>query len=291
MPQSKFTVVIPCYNEEAGIRKTIESIRECLGSTTDYELLVVNDGSTDKSRLILDELLKTDFRLRVVHHEFNQGYGAALKKGIRRANTELIVITDADGTYPSERIPELVNLAHEADMIVGARTADEVAYSLIRKIPKVFLRAYASWLVGVRIPDINSGMRVFRKSVAERYMKLLPDTFSFTTTITMAMMRNRYDVRFVPISYTHRLGESKIRPIRDTLHFVQLILRTGMYFGPLRVLTPLIALMTLGFLISLGYDIFILSNLTDKTILLLLFSLNTAIFALLADMIDKRSNG
>jgi len=138
---------------------------------------------------------------------------------------------------------------------------------------------------------MNSGMRVFRKSVVERFMNILPNGFRFTTTITLSMVRNHYYVRFVQISYASRVGKSKIQPIRDTLRFTQLIIRTGMYFAPLRVLTPIILLLMFGFGGSLFYDVFVLRNLTDKTVLLLLFTLNTAMFALLADMIDKRSIG
>lgn len=202
---------------------------------------------------------------------------------------ELIVITDADGTYPNERIPELVELAKTADMVVGARTAKNVKYSPIRKIPKLFLSAYASWLAGQKIPDLNSGLRVMRRSVVERFFNILPDSFSFTTTITLAMLTNYRRVLFIPIGYSPRVGNSKIRPIRDTLLFFQLILRTGMYFAPLRVFFPLGVLLSCAFLVSLMYDVFVLQNLTEKTLLLLLFGMNTAMFALLADMIDKRS--
>jgi len=288
MTEPQYTVVLPCYNEEKGIRQSIDAIRASLGDPASYALLVVNDGSSDASGRILEEIRADDAHLQVVHHERNQGYGAALKTGVRRTTTELIVITDADGSYPIERIPELVGLAAEADMIVGARTGEDVEYPLIRKIPKLFLRAYASWLTGASIPDMNSGLRVFRKSLVERFINILPDTFSFTTTITMALMRNRYNVQFVPISYKTRVGKSKIKPVRDTLRFMQLILRTGMYFAPLRVLSPVIGLLMLAFLASLSYDIFVLANLTDKTILLLLFGMNTTMFALLADMLDKR---
>jgi len=146
-----------------------------------------------------------------------------------------------------------------------------------------------SWLVGEPIPDMNSGLRIFRKSVFEQFAKILPDGFSLTTTITVAMMRSRYRVVFMPISYAERVGRSKIRPLRDSLGFFQLIVRTGMYFAPLRVLLPLAILLLLGFLGSLGYDVFVLRNLTDKTILLFLFAVNTVLFGMLADMIDKRS--
>ena len=136
---------------------------------------------------------------------------------------------------------------------------------------------------------MNSGLRVFRRQVVERFFKILPDGFSLTTTLTVAMMRNRYTVVFQPIAFAPRVGRSKIRPLRDTLGFIQLILRTGMYFAPLRVLLPLVAALSLAFGVSLGYDIVVLKNLTDKTIILLLFAMNTALFGLLADMIDKRS--
>ncbi len=284
-----FSVVVPCFNEEGAILETIAAIRRHLAEAGKWELVIVDDGSTDDSPRILDQAAAEDPALHVVHHSRNQGYGAALKTGIRRAASDVIVITDADGTYPNDRLPELIQLMDDADMVVGARTAADVQYPFIRKVPKAFLRRYASWLAGQNIPDINSGMRVFRKSVAERFMKMLPDTFSFTTTITLMMLRNRYIVQFVPIGYSARVGKSKIKPIRDTLRFVQLLIRTGMYFAPLRVLLPVSVMLLLASMGTLLYDVFSKDNLTDKTVLLFSFGLNTAIFALLADMIDKRS--
>ena len=289
MKETEFTVVIPCYNEEDGIEMTVDSLRKYLENTGQYEMIIVNDGSTDRTSEILQQLSEREPGILVVNHEKNRGYGAALKTGIRRASGNLIVITDADGTYPNERLPELIEIAKDADMVVGSRTADDVTYPLIRKIPKVFLKAYASWLAGQTIPDMNSGMRVFRRDLAEKFLTILPSGFSFTTTITLAMLTNYYDVRFIPITYHARIGTSKIRPIRDTLNFFQLILRTGMYFAPMRVFLPVVAMLGIGFFVSLGYDILVKNNLTDKTVMLLMFSMTTAIFALLADMIDKRT--
>jgi len=292
MTQPAFTLIVPAYNEEGAIRKTIESLRSYLTQAGPYELLVVNDGSTDATRQILEELAKEDSALTVVHHSRNGGYGSALKTGVRRARGPLIVITDADGTYPNERIPELVAKCGEGwDMVVGSRTGDEVTYPLIRKIPKVFLKAYASWIARQPIPDINSGLRVFRRDLAEQYLHFLPGGFSFTTTITLAMLTSYRRVLFVPIDYRPRIGKSKIKPIRDTLNFVQLIARTGMYFAPVRVLLPVIGAAALATFVSLCYDIFAYEspNLTDKTVTLFMLTLNSAMFALLADMIDKRS--
>jgi glycosyltransferase involved in cell wall biosynthesis len=285
-----FSVVVPCFNEVASIRSTIEALAG-ITVARGAEIIVVDDGSTDGSDQVLDELESSGgvADLRVVRQTSNSGYGAAVKTGVRRARAELVVIIDADGTYPCDRIPDLVDAAAGADMVIGARTEGTRGQSLSRRFAKSILRAHCSWLVGERIPDMNSGLRVFRKSVAERFFKILPDGFSLTTTLTVAMMRNRYTVVFEPIAFAERVGRSKIRPLRDTLGFIQLIVRTGMYFAPLRVLLPLVVVLSIAFAISLGYDIVVLENLTDKTIILLLFAMNTALFGLLADMIDKRS--
>jgi glycosyltransferase involved in cell wall biosynthesis len=285
-----YSVIVPCYNEVDGIQSTLAELAGVVGPVGG-EIVVVDDGSTDGTAAVLDELERTTAvpGLRVVHNERNLGYGAAIKTGVRRALADLIVIIDADGTYPCNRIPELVGAAHDADMVVGARPVGGEGQPFLRRIAKGILRAHCSWLVGQRIPDMNSGLRVFRKHIFDRYFKILPDGFSLTTTVTVAMMRGRYSVIFVPIGFADRVGRSKIRPVRDTLGFAQLILRTGMYFAPLRVLMPLAAILMLGFSASLAYDVVMLQNLTDKTVILLLFGMNTALFGLLADMIDKRS--
>lgn len=284
-----FAVVVACYNEQDAVLETIAELRASLRTAGPYELIIVNDGSSDGTGELLTRAAATDPLLKVVHHRRNRGYGASLKSGIRQATAPLIVITDADGTYPNHRIPELLALAAENDMVVGARTSDDVVYPLLRRIPKAFLRLYTSWIAGQPIPDFNSGLRVFRRDLAEKFMHILPDGFSFTTTITLAMLTTHRRVQFVPISYAPRIGKSKIRPIRDTLLFVQLIARTGMYFAPLRVFFPIGLALFATFLVSLAYDVIVLRNLTEKTLMLLLFAVNTAMFALLADMIDKRT--
>lgn len=286
----RFSLVVPCFNEEYAIAATVDELIATLETEGPYEIVIVNDGSTDGTEAALQQLAVREPGLRIVHHSRNKGYGAALKTGIRHAASDLIVITDADGTYPNHRIGELVDLARDADMVVGARVGSDVQYPLIRKIPKVFMRAYAEWIAGQDIPDLNSGMRAFRRSVVERFFNILPNGFSFTTTITLAMLTNSYTVHYMPISYAARIGKSKIKPVQDTLRFFQLILRTGMYFAPLRIYAPILVTVLLAFLGSLAYDVFVLRDLTEKTLLLMVLLLNSGMFALLADMIDKRSS-
>jgi len=284
-----FSIVVPCYNEQDAIAQTIEAIRNALPDKNSYELIFVNDGSTDETGLVLESELKKDGNFRIVTHNKNRGYGAALKTGIRLAQADLIAITDADGTYPSERIVDLVEAIKDADMVIGSRTGESVLYPLHRRFPKAFLCRYANWVTGTNIPDLNSGQRVFRKEQIKRFMRFLPDTFSFTSTITIAFLTNNLTVKYIPINYNDRIGKSKISPIRDTLRIIQLLVRTGMYFSPIKVFSPVVGFLALSFLISLSYDIFLIKNLTDKTVMLLLFTLNSGMFTLLADMIDKRS--
>jgi glycosyltransferase involved in cell wall biosynthesis len=228
--------------------------------------------------------------LKVVRHSRNRGYGAALKTGLRHARGEWILIVDADGTYPLESIAEMVATLPEADMVVGARTAAEVIYPHTRRVAKWFLRLALRWFVGRRVEDMNSGMRFFRKDLALRYWKFFPDGFSFTTTLTLIALVNGYAVRYVSIPYGERVGKSKIRPVRDTLGFLQLIVRTGFYFEPLRVFLPVIALVGAATAAAASWDVLVERNLTDKTVILILFTLNITLLALLADMIDKRSD-
>jgi glycosyltransferase involved in cell wall biosynthesis len=280
-----FSLIIPAYNEQNGILPVLDELRSTLNTAAcQYEIIVVNDGSTDDT----GKLLRPYKGIRLVEHRRNCGYGASLKTGIRNAKYDWIVITDADGTYPNDRIPHLVSLTDQADMVVGARTGANVRYSNLRKIPKWFLVRFAQWLTRSQIPDLNSGLRVFRKSIVERFVTILPNNFSFTTSITVAMLMNNYAVHYEPIDYHARVGKSKIKPIRDTLRFVQLILRTGVYFAPLRIFMPLAGIFFVGFLVSLLHNLWI-HDLTERTLILLIAATQIGMFALLADMIDKRT--
>jgi glycosyltransferase involved in cell wall biosynthesis len=285
------TIVVPAYNEELGIRGVVE--RLCaLELGVPVEVLVVEDGSTDGTAAVLRALEQEFGALRALRHGRNRGYGAALKTGFAAAAHEVVIITDADGTYPEDRIPELLACIDDgADMAVGARRGADVHIPLVRRPAKAALRLLASFLAGVDIPDLNSGLRAFRRDLVLSYRPILPDGFSFTTTITLASLTNGHRVDYVTINYAHRDGQSKIKPIRDTLGFTALIVRTVMYFNPLKVFYPITFLLLVGLLLSLAYDLLVESppNLGDKTVLLFVATVQVLSVGLLADLIEKKS--
>jgi glycosyltransferase involved in cell wall biosynthesis len=284
----EFSLIIPVYNEERG--SFANAIRQLLQNPWqgNWEIIVVDDGSDEKVEG--SEILGMD-RIKIIRHKRNRGYGAALKTGISNARNECIVITDADGTYPNERIPELVKTFQEGsyDMVVGARVGSKVKIPLIRKPAKWFITKLASYLTGREIPDLNSGLRVMKKEVVEKYIRILPDGFSFTSTITLATLTNGYSVKYVPIDYFKRDGKSKIKPIQDTLNFIQLIIRTVLYFNPLKIFVPLsFFLVLLAFLILLGSWI-LTGKAMDVTFgVVLMTAVMTMAIGMLADLIDKR---
>jgi glycosyltransferase involved in cell wall biosynthesis len=274
----KFTIIIPAYNEEKSIAGTIKELKEVLDNP---EIIVVDDGSKDNTLKIAQES-----GVKVVQHQFNKGYGAAIKTGIREAENEILGIIDADGTYPAKDFPRLLEFINENDMVVGVREKQNIP--LLRRPVKRFLTKFAQYLVGHKIPDLNSGLRVFKKETVSNFLHLLPSGFSLTSTITVAMHINDYKIKYVPIEYYKRSGKSKIKPIRDTLNFFQLLTRITMYFNPLKIFLPIS--LFLGFLgiISLGYDILVLRDLTDKTVITVNTAILIAVIGLLADLINKR---
>lgn len=283
------SVIIPAYNEEESIIGVITKIRDNLkiidGSC---EIIVVNDGSTDNTGKVLET---SKMNIKLLTHERNVGYGAALKTGIKNAEYENIVITDADGTYPNERILDLVHTLEEGgfDMVVGARTGKNAKIPLVRRPAKWVITKLANYLSGTKIPDLNSGLRVMRKEVVNKFMNILPDGFSFTSTITLALLTNGYSVKYVPIDYFKRKGKSKIRPIYDTFNFIQLIIRTVLYFNPLKVFFPLSLFLVLIAFLILIVSLLLTGKGMDVTFgVILMTAVIVITIGMLADLIDKR---
>lgn len=279
--ETAVSIIIPAYNEENAVREEVEVIRKVmLSNGIDHEIIVVDDCSQDKTA---EQAAKAN--AKVIRHPKNKGYGGALKTGISAAEHEIIIITDADGTYPAEAIPDMLEKIQEYDMVVGARIGVNVHVPFFRKPAKLFLRKLASYLAGEQIPDLNSGLRIMKKSIVEQYYHILPKGFSFTTTITLACLCNDYLVYFHPIEYKKRVGKSKIRPV-DAYHFLLLILRTMVYFNPLKVFLPTGAVF---FCFGLGkfiYDIY-LNNLSESAVFGLLGALIIWSIGLMSDQISK----
>lgn len=271
------TVVIPAFNEGLHVAEQVRAVQAVMdGTGWAYEIIVVDDGSSDRTA---HEAARTG--VRVLRHRRNRGYGAALKRGIEASSYPWILITDADGTYPPSAIPGMLKRADENDMVVGARVGEVVKIETSRRPAKWFLRQLASYLAGQKIPDLNSGLRLMRKDLIERYVHLLPSGFSFTTTITLACACNDHPMDFFPIDYHARLGNSKIRP-RHLYDFTLLILRTIVFFNPLKVFIPLGLLMALMGMAKLAYDI-TRDNLSESAVLGLLGALIVWAVGLLAD--------
>jgi glycosyltransferase involved in cell wall biosynthesis len=291
-PPPHVTVVLPCYNEENHVRAEIERIVKAMNASgITYELLAVDDASTDNTLDVLQKA-ELDFpNLRVLPFRRNGGSGTVRRVGSQIARGEIVVWTDADMSYPNERIPELVKMLDEdatIDQVVGARTSEEGTYKFLRVPAKWLIRKVAEWLTNQKIPDLNSGLRAFRKDVAQPYLRLLPPGFSCVTTITVAFLSNQHDVLYVPIEYAKRAGTSKFKFVRDAYLYILQVLRMVMYFNPLKALMPL-ALTLLGIGLGKGiYDVIAHPvRLATNTILVFLTGLIIASLALLADLIVR----
>lgn len=283
------SLILPVYNEVQAIRIVLEKLLTVLDGIEDLvELIVVDDGSTDGTADILENF---SHRIKIFRHPINRGYGATLKTGIRHAAYPLIAITDADGTYPNEQIPKLVHIFVEGnfDMVVGARTGKNVYIPPLRRPAKWFINKLANYLSEMKIPDLNSGLRLMKKDIIEEFIRILPDGFSFTSTITLAMLTNGYSVKFEEIDYFGRVGKSKIRPIKDTLNFVQLIVRTTMYFNPLKIFIPLSILLVIFAFITLIGSHYLFGKAFDVSFgVLIMTAVMVSAVGMLADLINKR---
>jgi glycosyltransferase involved in cell wall biosynthesis len=300
------SIVIPAYNEEHGIRGVLDSLFTRIARLDfegPWEVIVVNDGSRDDtarevaafSEIVMDywdDEKEAEDRLILVSHDQNCGYGAALKTGVRASRYPWILITDADGTYPDEAVGQVLSHGDQFDMVVGARIGAVSNIPLLRRPPKWVLRKFASYLARREIPDLNSGLRLMRKDVVERFIHILPNGFSFTTTITLAMLSEGKRVKYIEIDYLKRTGSSKIRPIYDTLNFLQLIVRTMMYFEPLRIFIPAAGIFMFGSAVVGAGSYFLLDRMLDSTTMLLFVTgVQLLAIGMLADVINKRLGG
>jgi polyisoprenyl-phosphate glycosyltransferase len=286
------TVVLPCYNEQAHVVAEIERITQALDeSSLRYELLVIDDCSTDRTLETVQQAALRFPHVRVMPFHRNSGSGTARRIGTHQGRGDIVVWTDADMTYPNERIPEIVELLIKdptIDQVVGARTSEQGTHKLLRIPAKWVIRKAAERLSGTTIPDLNSGFRAFRRDVALPYLRLLPSGFSCVTTITMAFLHNGHDIRYVPIDYSKRSGSSKFHFVRDAYRYILQVLRMVMYFNPLRVLMPAaLWLVFIGFAKAV-YDVAAHPvRISNNTVVIFMTGMIIGAVALLADLIVK----
>jgi glycosyltransferase involved in cell wall biosynthesis len=294
-PHPYVTVVLPCYNEQDHVLDEIARISAAMdASGYTYELMAIDDKSTDATLARLREAEDTYPRLRVIAFRRNGGSGTARRIGTTDALGQIVVWTDADMTYPNERIPELVRYLDDnpdVDQVVGARTSEQGTHKVFRIPAKWVIRKFAEWLSASKIPDLNSGLRAFRREVSLPYLRLLPPGFSCVTTITLSFLSNQHTVDYLPISYAQRAGSSKFHPLKDAYRYILQVLRMVMYFNPLKVLMPVaIWLVGIGFVKGVVDVARYHFHLTTNTVLLFVTGLIIGAVALLADLM-VRSRG
>lgn len=240
--QSTLSIVLPAKNERNGLQRVLPSIRQ---SFPDAEIIVVDDGSTDDTAQVA-----TEWASKVLTSPYSMGNGAAIKRGARIASGDILVFMDADGQHDGALIQRLLEkLAEGYDMVVGSRDQSGQA-NVSRGLANGLYNRIASWMTGFRILDLTSGFRAVRAEKFREFLHLLPNGFSYPTTITMAFFRSAYAVAYVPIPVAKRIGTSHIRPLRDGVRFLLIIFKIATLYSPLKLFAPVSGLF---FSVGLGY--------------------------------------
>ncbi len=281
------SIVIPVYNEEEVIKLILDKVRKIKREVSEYdfEIIVVDDSSQDSTF----EILKQENDIILINNPYNLGYGASLKRGIRRAQGEWVCIVDADGTYPIDKISDFLPYLNSYDMVVGARITNNNHTPLVRRPAKKFLNWFAGWIVNFQIPDLNSGMRIFRRDFCLEFWGLYPDKFSFTSTITLAFIRSNYFIKYIPIDYYKRVGKSSISPWHF-LTFMGLVFRIAFYFKPLKFLTFFASLFFIGGFIKGAYDFYHVNYVGNLSVMLIIVSFIILAGGFMADLFFKQKS-
>ncbi len=282
------TVLLPAYNEQQAIGSVLAEVVEALRDWEfQYEILVVDDGSTDNTAQVVEQFAQQCWQcpVRLVQHPQRRGAGAARKTGIRQARGQVIVMLDADGSYPAAAIPELLRHFPHYDQVNGARTSEQGRWPWLRVPAKWLIRKLACYLTGRNIPDLNTGLKAFRRDEMLRWLWVVPDGFSCVTTMTLAFLTNGYAVKYVPVEYRPRIGRSKFHPVKDTLSYLSTVLRIVLYFRPLRIFLPLAALMLLLAGLKGWYSFATTGTLQESDVILFTAGMMTGTLGLLAEVV------
>lgn len=272
------TILLPAYNEEHSIADTIRSIKEL---HPEFNILVVDDGSSDNT-------LKAamDTGVDVWPHPYNIGNGAAIKSGLRCINTEWVMMMDADGQHAPEDIAKLLEHKDNFDMVVGARTRESET-SMHRDLANWLYNRLASYVTKFKVADLTSGFRLVRTSTVRQFIYLLPNTFSYPTTLTMAYLRSGHSVKYVPIKTKARKGKSKIKLLRDGTRFFLIITKIATLFAPLRIFLPISMTLFLTGLFYYLYTYLTQHSFTNMSALLIQTSIIVFLMGLISEQISQ----
>lgn len=227
----EISIIIPAYNEAVGLPDVINKIHVVFQGVSHYEIVVIDDGSIDETKAVA-----ASHGARVLVNPTNMGYGFSLKRGFRAARNDCTVMVDADGTYPIEKIPELITEYEKGfDMVVGARQGKEYYSSFTKSIARHFFKWMSEFVVGKKIPDINSGLRVVRRSKIMPHLADLSNAFSFTTSTTLIFFLQHYFIKYVPIQYQARQGKTKVKYVRDALRTMQIMMEIIAVYNPIKL--------------------------------------------------------
>ena len=244
------SVLVPAFNEAAAIAQTITGVKDALTRAgLEHEIIVIDDGSSDDTAGIAESAGAT-----VVRHPANAGYGRALKTGLRHARSEVIAIIDADGSYPPDALPAILAQMERFDMVVGARQGQHYRGSRAKWLGRKALERMVHFVTGVRVPDVNSGIRGFRRQIALDNIRQIGNGFSFTTTLTLAMLLEGHFVHYMPVPYRARIGTSKVRFRRDVVRTMQILVMAILAYNPIKLFLLLAYLMALGLVPCLLLD-------------------------------------
>ncbi len=280
------SVVLPAYNEENAIGKVIHDIHTGLrGAKWSYEILVVDDHSSDQTAAIAESL-----KARVIRRPLTGGSGASRRTGIVNAEGEIIVMLDADGSYEASDIPKLLEHFPQYDQVNGARTSEQGTLKLLRTPAKWLIRKLACYLTSTNIPDLNTGLKAFKKDIMMKYLWVLPDGFSCVTTMTLAFLSNGYAVKYVPTAYHKRIGKSKFHPVKDTYQYLNTVIKMVMYFRPLRIFFPIAAGLALLGIVKAVMSLSWTSTLQESDIIIFTTAVLILVLGLLADLIATYHN-
>ena len=277
------SIILPAYNESKVIANVINDVQlELTNRKVDYEIIVVNDNSNDETQNVAEKA-----GAKVISHPYNIGNGAAIKTGIRNSKGDTLVLMDSDGQHKARDITKLLEFIDKYDMVVGARISNKSG-AFHRNIANSIFNIFASYITHYKVRDLTSGFRVVKKDVLNRFLYLLPNTFSYPSTITLALIRSGYSIKYVPIEVEKRIGKSKIKIISDGIRFLVIILKIGTLFSPLRIFIPISTTFFAVGVWHLYYKVFYLDGkYTDFTIFMFIVSIIIFLLGLISEQITQ----